>query len=303
MLKRVAVLLSTYNGEEFVKDLINSVLSQEKVEVVIYVRDDGSTDNTTRILKQMCLEDNRIELEVGSNLGYKKSFKRLLDIIKNKDFDYVSFCDQDDIWESSKLFNAVSKMEQETNKKILGYGSNLKIVDQDLNYIEMMYTPFDIEKLSIESRLINGFVYGCTMVFNREAYQLVSKFDGEDIYSFDYYIPIIISIFGELLWDNDSKILYRQHSSNVIGANRSFKKQVNNAKSKYNNNFYSLLAYKVLNTYEIDNKNKFYDSLHLFSEYKNTKKYKRNLLCNKNVKKNTVKGSLFLKYMIFKNKF
>ena len=70
-MSRVVVLLSTYNGEKYVKTQIDSVLAQQNVEVVLYVRDDGSKDQTQNILKQYS-DNGKLVWYTGSNLGAAK---------------------------------------------------------------------------------------------------------------------------------------------------------------------------------------------------------------------------------------
>ena len=92
-MKKVTVLLSTYNGEKFIKHQIQSLLAQRGVDLQIVIRDDGSTDETIRILKSF--NNNKIKIiKSNENLGPAKSFINLLNIVG--DSDYYAFCDQDD---------------------------------------------------------------------------------------------------------------------------------------------------------------------------------------------------------------
>ena len=96
-MKTVAVLMSTYNGENYIKEQIESIFNQKGVIVKLYVRDDGSKDRTLEILK-----DYNVNLEKGTNIGYIKSFMWL---IKNVPFaDYYALADQDDVWDEDKLY-------------------------------------------------------------------------------------------------------------------------------------------------------------------------------------------------------
>jgi rhamnosyltransferase len=137
-MKSVCVLLSTYNGEKYLKELLDSVLNQnceDKIKVSIFVRDDGSSDNTTNILKEY-EQNGKIILfgHGGCNLGFAKSFSSLLANAPLS--DYYAFCDQDDIWLPDKLISAVERLEKEDNNEIpLLYSTNLIVVDKDLNEI------------------------------------------------------------------------------------------------------------------------------------------------------------------------
>ena len=97
-MKKILVLMSTYNGEKYVDTQIKSVLNQKNVNVKIYIRDDGSSDKTVDIIKKY--NDERITFFEGQNKGATDSF---FELIKKAplDFDYYAFCDQDDYWEDN----------------------------------------------------------------------------------------------------------------------------------------------------------------------------------------------------------
>lgn len=94
--KSVQVVMSTYNGEKYLKEQIDSILSQEGVDVRLYIRDDGSSDRTTDILASY-QEHKNVKIEKGNNLGFAKSFLTALD--ECDEADYYAFSDQDDVWE------------------------------------------------------------------------------------------------------------------------------------------------------------------------------------------------------------
>lgn len=97
MNKIVAVLLSTYNGQIFLKDQINSILVQQDVLVKLLIRDDSSTDNTLNILKDFSGNYTNVHYYVGDNVGAAKSFLNLSNNAPEV------FCDQDDILGASDI--------------------------------------------------------------------------------------------------------------------------------------------------------------------------------------------------------
>ena len=119
-MKKIAVLMCTYNGEKHLQEQINSIKSQKGVSVSIYVRDDGSKDKTIEILKDYQNSGDLIWFQ-GENIGPAVGFMELLYQTANKDFDYFAFSDQDDIWLDTKLLDAVGKIEKCTNKKYILY--------------------------------------------------------------------------------------------------------------------------------------------------------------------------------------
>lgn len=96
----VTVMISTYNGEKFLKEQIESILSQTNVKVKIFVRDDGSVDGTRNILNDY-QNKGKLTWYCGNNLKTARSF---LDIVKNVPKDsYYAFSDQDDVWKKKQI--------------------------------------------------------------------------------------------------------------------------------------------------------------------------------------------------------
>ena len=103
--KKVAILMSTYNGEKYLKEQIESLLAQTYGNIEIYIRDDGSKDNTIKIIKNYKEKYNNIVLKEGKNIGFINSFFELLNLCN--DADYYAYCDQDDVWMNDKIERAV----------------------------------------------------------------------------------------------------------------------------------------------------------------------------------------------------
>ena len=103
-MEKVNILLSTYNGEKFIKQQIESLLAQTYENIAIHVRDDGSTDGTIGLLNQYS-GNPKVHLYFGDNLGYRKSFAWLLS--NCCDADFYAYCDQDDVWMPDKISRAV----------------------------------------------------------------------------------------------------------------------------------------------------------------------------------------------------
>ena len=130
-MEKVCVLMSTYNGEKYLKEQIESILNQENIEVDILIRDDGSTDNTLNILENYTQKYKNIRYYTGENLRSAKSFMNLLFTVK--EYDYYAFSDQDDVWKKNKLYTAVSKLKEGYDL----YGGKKSIVDSELNILNI----------------------------------------------------------------------------------------------------------------------------------------------------------------------
>ena len=212
--KEVCVLLSTYNGEKYLREQLDSLVCQENVELKILIRDDGSKDSTLQILKEYSKKDARITYFVGNNVGPAQSFLDL--IIKSPDADYYAFCDQDDVWDKDKLEIAVGFLEKEDNSKPNMYYSNLRIVDQNLRYYRLSHSAPHVQSNKY-SVLTENMATGCTVVFNKTAANYVRSGLPKYCSMHDTWIYMICKFFGKTLYDFDAHISYRQHGNNVVG--------------------------------------------------------------------------------------
>lgn len=211
---KVVVIMSTYNGETFLKEQIESVLHQSNISIKLLVRDDGSKDSTTDILNQY-KDRSLLEWYSGPNLGPAKSFLDCL--AKAPDAEYYAFCDQDDVWDTDKLSFAIEKIKGDDIPAM--YCSDTLLVDKDLYVIRK--GNIYVEGSFMES-LISNPVTGCTMVINKTLRDLVLKYKPLVIDMHDWWIyRICMAVNGYFYFDKKSHIRYRQHSNNVIGGRSS----------------------------------------------------------------------------------
>lgn len=211
-MKKVQILMSTFNGEKYLQEQLNSLFNQENIKLDILVRDDNSTDKTKEILDR-----NHIKWYTGKNLKPAKSFFDL--IKKSGDFEYYAFCDQDDVWDTKKLYIAIEKLEKCNNNKPSMYFSNKKIVDQNLNYL---YTTNETKKISLGSSLITNIATGCTIVINKKMMEALKKYSPSFIEMHDAWVyKLCLALDGNVVFDKNSYINYRQHQNNVIGNSES----------------------------------------------------------------------------------
>lgn len=220
---KVVVLMSTYNGERYLKEQLDSLLAQEKVHVEILVRDDGSKDNTTKILDQY-QNLGKLRWYQGENLKPAMSFMDLLK--KAPEADYYAFCDQDDYWLKDKLHIAVDSLENIQNDRPKLYYGRPRLVDSNLQSIENPQKTLD-HMDTVESSIINILCTGCTVVFNRNLLQKLNSKNPSYVYMHDAWVHQVCLITGGTIYfDQDVHILYRQHGNNVIGISTSYKKVV-----------------------------------------------------------------------------
>lgn len=211
---KVAVLMSTYNGEKYIEEQIESIISQKgDFELELFVRDDGSTDRTIEILKKY-ERLGKLHYYKGNNIGPALSF---LELLRNyKEYDFYAFSDQDDYWKQGKVKEAVEKME-ESRKPIL-YFSNAEVVNCKLEYLgKKVYKKNPI--ISIETLSCAGGILGCTVLINNALAKMIQMYKcPENVIMHDYYIAeVCLSLGGKIIYDCNSYIKYRQHSDNVVG--------------------------------------------------------------------------------------
>lgn len=238
-MKTVSVLLSTYNGEKYLREQINSILSQEDVNIKLIVRDDGSTDSTLDILREY-KDKSYLQYYNEVNIGYAKSFMNL--IMKSRDTaDYYAFCDQDDIWDSKKIIKAIEKLEKIKNEEFKLYFSNLTIVDKNLKKIGIK--DYKDLKINFKTSMVRFNISGCTMVFNNNLANLAAKevFFKNDISHDSWIYKVCLAVGGKVIFDENSYIKYRQHNSNVTGVKQGIfkrvKKELTIFNGKKNNRF------------------------------------------------------------------
>lgn len=243
-MKRVLVLLSTYNGEKYLSDLISSLLLQKGVDLDILIRDDSSSDCTVELLEK--IKDFRIKYYIGKNKGAAQSF---LDLIKNAplQYDYYAFCDQDDVWENDKMKIAVSKLDNVNDEKLALYYSGQTITDKNLN---VLYEHKLDNKRSVQANCIFNQMAGCTAVFNRKLLIKMKEYLPKKIYGHDVWCyRLCAAMGGEIIVEKGGHILYRQHENNAIGLGFGIKNKLNRAVDyifKYNASSYAL---EILNGY------------------------------------------------------
>jgi glycosyltransferase involved in cell wall biosynthesis len=241
--KEIAILLSTYNGADYIEEQINSIINQTNSNWILYIRDDGSEDKTIEILsKYEKLNPNIILLKSDQiNLGAKESF---LWLMKNTESDYYMFCDQDDVWLPNKIevtFNEFIKLQDSSCKsKALLVFTNLFVVDNNLNLISDSMWEYNRTNRIMEPLkylYITPLATGCTMLFNNKAKTESLKYTQNALMHDSLLALTVVATGGIAKAVSESTIYYRQHQSNVYGTqafNNSFIYRISNIKSIIN---------------------------------------------------------------------
>ncbi|MBQ8444270.1 MAG: glycosyltransferase [Clostridia bacterium] len=297
-MKKVTILLSTYNGEKYLREQLDSLLLQEGVEFNIFVRDDGSKDKTCDILQEYA-EKGLLTYIKGENVGFSKSFSWLINNAPSA--DYYSCCDQDDVWLPTKILDGVTALEKIDQPAT--YFTSLNVVDEKLNLITKdshSHYNNDSETLFADNILMPQ-VNGCTMIFNEKLRELYSQIPVHNVYAHDYTLITLASAFGKVVFSNDSKILYRQHANNCYGFYKgSLRNLVRSVKSFFKHETKGIKSHEAMNfKYYFFDKLKEGDRLFidLITDYRFNKGKRKQLrkYIKKNIKNSTIrKFSLFL---------
>lgn len=222
-MKQVQVLLSTYNGEQYISEQLESVLRQSYPYTSILVRDDGSSDHTVGLIKEYAAtHPDRIQLIVGTNIGVIPSFFELL---KHADphADYYCFCDQDDVWLEGKVERAVNILNVQSEHHPAMVFTPTELADHDLKPLGS-WPKAPVKPPSFYNALVQNIAVGATITINKETRDRFirgSEINSSNIIMHDWWIYILVSAFGYVLYDQQPSMLYRQHANNVVGGSNS----------------------------------------------------------------------------------
>lgn len=209
----VQILLSTFNGASYLASLLDSVFRQDYGSFEILVRDDGSADRTSDILHAYASGKAGLHFVHADHVGFVQSFAALL-ALASPEAEYVALCDQDDVWQPDKLSRAVARLRRVPHGRPALYCSRLAVVDERLAPLGL--SPLPRRGLSFRNALVESQAVGCTIVLNRPARSLLHEFPSE-VVSHDWWIYLVVSAFGETIYDEEPTILFRQHPGNVFG--------------------------------------------------------------------------------------
>lgn len=215
--EKIAVLLSAYNGEKYLKCQIDSILKQKtELAVHLFIRDDGSSDSTRDIIKEY--DPSSVTLIEGENVGASESFLQLLEMARKlpSEYAYFAFADQDDRWDEDKLQTAVSAIESRDKDAPWLYGSFYRLTDEDFNPIQPDVKPLSNPVLL--TSLVQTRIPGHSHVFNRAFLNVLpDPVDKEQVYYYDGFIVQAALANGALIYDKEAHADYRQHGDNVMG--------------------------------------------------------------------------------------
>lgn len=216
MNKKVAVIMSTYNGERFIKEQLDSILNQTYKNIEIVIRDDGSTDDTVRIIKAYQQKYKNIVLHEGENKGFIRSFFELL---KLADADYYSYADQDDIWLEDKIKLAVDSLEMlDPNVPNMAFG-NSDYYDEDMNFIGHSEKN---KQFSFLKALFACVSQGMTMTVNKKTRDMIIECMPKSCFFHDWWTYLLCIGMGSVVYNNETTVKYRRRKENATSEGQGY---------------------------------------------------------------------------------
>lgn len=209
---RPIVLMSTFNGSRHVAQQIESILVQLPENGRLLIRDDGSSDATVAIARSA--SDHRVSISCGENIGFARSFLELLANAPS-DADLYLLADQDDVWLPGKIDRAWQFLAP-FHEQVALYCARATLTDPSLRPIGL--TPLHRPADNLRHALLQNIATGCTVAVTKPLKDLATRTTSHAQISFhDWWLYVVATAFGTVLFDEEPRTLYRQHSANVIG--------------------------------------------------------------------------------------
>lgn len=209
---KIAILMSTYNGEKYLNEQLESIFNQNiNAQITLYIRDDGSTDSTIAIIQQW-KQKLDIVLYKEKNLGPAGSFWRLFTLNEIR-ADYYAFCDQDDIWDSNKLQAGVEVLKDQEEAAL--WCSNCRIIDQNGSIVDKKMNENHPE-FTIISQFVCGTTQGCAMLLNNKLRNYILRNEIHKMPMHDFVIMTYAIAKGKVIYDDTPYFGYRVHDNNVV---------------------------------------------------------------------------------------
>lgn len=294
---KIAILLCTYNGAEYLAEQLDSIEAQSWENIDVWASDDGSSDNTMDILYkyQKNWRKGRFEVNQGPRKGFQENFLSLA-CNPNITADFYAFSDQDDVWESDKLARAFDCLKERTELPAL-YCSRTVLIAECGKPLNRM-SPLFSRPPSFANALVQNIAGGNTMVMNKKTHTLLCTVGKQNIASHDWWVYLLITgAGGYIYYDSVPSIQYRQHDRNAIGANRGFLARLKRLRGVLKGNFsdWNTLHVEALNnTCNVLTKESL-QTLKYFTKSRDSSFFKRMFFISKSsVYRQTIDGNVAL---------
>lgn len=242
--------MCSYNGGRYLEEQLESIQNQDHKNWRLFVNDDGSKDDTLKILKryQKMWGLKKLSIRRGPKKGFCQNF---LQIISDKKIhaDLYFLSDQDDVWMPHKLSHTIKKISKLDPKQSILYCARTTYVSKDARY-NLGQSDLFLRPPSFKNAIVQSLAGGNTMAFNNRLKAIIQKYQHIDVVSHDWWLYIMNELMGgKTLYDPQSTILYRQHSRSLIGANTCFLAKLRRFRMLLNGTYrlYNSQHLKILN--------------------------------------------------------
>ena len=219
----ILIMMTTYNGEEFLIQQIESICQQSYSNWQLVVRDDGSSDQTLAILNTYAEKDARIQV-VQNQTDYHGAYPNFWGLVayckQLKAYDYYMFADQDDVWDKDKLEVYMDFCSDKgLNEPLLVYG-DMRIIDGDGQVTSnSLEANLGIAYTNAISTFFAHKVHGCNSFFNRCLFELALPLSPEEpeakYVSHDNYYTKFAALLGQVYYLPRPMMSYRRYGTNV----------------------------------------------------------------------------------------
>lgn len=212
----VDILLATYNGADYLREQIGSVISQTFTDWRLLVHDDGSTDATVDVVKELSAQDSRIKL-IDDGLKFGNAGENFMHLLKFSTAEYVMFCDQDDVWFDNKvelMHRAIAEADPSVPTVVYSNSYVWKPSSGIKGLATLTYAT-DLRSLLF----LNSGVQGCVSIFNGCLRDLLAGWEGETSMH-DHILHLAAASLGEVKVENKPLMYYRQHEHTVTPETR-----------------------------------------------------------------------------------
>lgn len=213
---KISIALTTYNGERYLREQLDSLYAQSFPLYEVVACDDGSTDSTLAILEEYHQKKGLIYYVNKPSFGINRNFMKAIEMCQG---DYVALCDQDDVWMPDKIEKSYQQLQQ--CDKVPAVVSTSKV---DVN---AQLQPIKIKSYGIDQRLSSSILFntcsqGCSLMLNRKMIEVLLSLVKQhpellDCTYYDALIGIIAASIGHKINLPDRTLYYRHHATNAVG--------------------------------------------------------------------------------------
>lgn len=211
----ISVALTTYNGEKYILEQLDSIKKQSCPVDEVIICDDGSTDSTVQLINEF-IRTNQLDtwkvFQNKENLGYSKNFFKAVHMCKG---NYVFLSDQDDVWDKNKVKILISVMEED--KEIYAASSNFVTIDDAGKQKKKVFSTKTNREVQIQEVVGCTNVKGCTMCIKKELDDFIEHDDlqVELQLGHDWYYNFLACLLGRNLVIPNFLLFYRIHGENI----------------------------------------------------------------------------------------